>query len=189
MQIPVGFGQINWRLGGVALPSGAEVTLGFEQITPLTAAEFAQGANGAFGTNVMPVLTDDVSLLSTLVKLGPNATGASAEFFAPVVGGTDQLTCSPNMAYLVHKRSELGGREGRGRMYLPGVGEIYVDHTGAITGARQTALQTAVDELVVDLVAAQMQPVLLHNSATVPTEITSLTVDAVAATQRRRMRR
>jgi hypothetical protein len=97
-----------------------------------------------------------------------------------------------NCALLVRKRTALGGRRGRGRMYLPPfpLAEGGIDHAGkvdpALVSAWTASSQQAFNEGV--------SPVLLHATSPKsptppPTPITSFLVDSMIATQRRRLRR
>jgi hypothetical protein len=109
---------------------------------------------------------------------------------APVVGTNAGPPLPPNSAFLVRKRSALGGRPHRGRMYLPagiGVGEDSVPATGVMLEAQRSVLQTRVNAAF-----GVGDKVILHDSLTpgalTPTLITALTLEARLATQRRRLR-
>ncbi len=100
-----------------------------------------------------------------------------------------------NCAFLLHKRSGLGGRKNRGRMYLPGVNEALVDDKGlmsttAINGVNAAAAATLADIIAIEGVERM---VILHTQplgpvGTVPTPVTTLLLDPVLGTQRRRLR-
>lgn len=98
-------------------------------------------------------------------------------------------TLPQNCAYLVRKRTALGGRRGRGRMYVPPFwfSEATVDSRGYLTSAAVTAAQTRMNNWF-----SGSGWVILHApgiSATPdPTEIVSFVVQNQIATQRRRMR-
>ena len=190
--IPSGFAQINWRFTGTSCPNGAEVTLG-ANISSYTGspADAASDAIAAYNDNVDGIMPGTVTLSSVLVKFGPNATGPSAEVTSGNTGSGGGVSATPNVAWLVHKSTALGGRAGRGRMYWPGVQESEVDPSGVLSGAFVSGAQTAMDAFLSDLGLALLIPVVLHGAASPlssPTTITELTVDGRAATQRRRLR-
>lgn len=117
--------------------------------------------------------------------------GLPGVFEAPAnVVGTAAIGAPPNnVSTLVKKITALGGRSGRGRMFLPpfNLNETSVANNGMITGAVLATMQTGINAA---FWAANR--VLLHDSATPgspdPTPITSLIVDPQVATQRRRLR-
>jgi hypothetical protein len=190
--IPSGFAQINWKFTGTSCPNGAEVTLGVD-ISSFSGspADAAGDAITAYNDNVDPIMPATVTLASVLVKFGPNATGPSAEVSSGNAGSGGGASTSPNVCWLVHKTTALGGRAGRGRMYWPGVQESEVDPSGTLSGAFVTGAQTAMDNFLGDLGTALLIPVVLHGAASPlssPTTILELNVDGVAATQRRRLR-
>jgi hypothetical protein len=119
-------------------------------------------------------------------------TGPSALVSSNIQGTGGSNGISSNVSYLVRKVTALGGRAGRGRMYLPGPTEADVNEAGAILGARVTSLQAALNDFLTQMVADGDGPVLLHgvgSPISTPTPITSFSLDTRAATQRRRLRR
>lgn len=189
VSIPVGFGQISWNMGGIALPTRGTVTLGFENAGSLTAAAASAVAIAAWYDNVRPVQVDDLSGCVALVKLGPDATGPQASSSSSGTGGLTGNGLLPNTAILVQKVTALGGRRNRGRMYWPGLREEDVDSSGNIDGATTTAWSGAMGDLFADLTAGGMPPVVLHSDGGAPTPITTFNVLSIAATQRNRLRR
>lgn len=189
MIIPVGYAQANLRFGGAALPRGAEVTLGLDFSAFVgTTAELAQAVADAWEASMLDQQSTAITLESVLVKKGPNATGQSAEVFPGTAGTVAAATTSPQVSILVKKVTALGGREGRGRFYMPGYTEADIGADGSLDSTDLDSLQTDADAFHAALLAADIEPVLLHNSATTPTEILSFQVDSTVATQRRRLR-
>jgi len=189
MQIPVGHGQATWLLSGPVCPTGAVVTCGFFNATDRTASQCCLDLDNVFATNVMPVVVDGVTHVGTLVKLGPNDDGPTAIITGSTVGGISAQGTPPNVSALISKVTNVGGREGRGRFFLPGLPENDVDESGLITSGHLAILQPAMDDF---LTAAESEDVpleLLHNSSRNPSGITVLSVDVKVATQRRRLRR
>jgi hypothetical protein len=95
----------------------------------------------------------------------------------------------------VHKRTALGGRKGRGRLFIPwAVADSNVDEAGIIVPATVVTMQTAVTSFLNGIITEGMNMVLLHSpdksGVTVPpTTVSSLVVDGMIATQRRRLGR
>lgn len=190
--IPEGFAQINFKFGGVACPSGAEVTFGCDvsayagtpvDLATLAASEFE---------GVVEQMTTQLSLLSTLVKFGPNETGPSAEVATPHGGIDGGAAVPPNTSILVQKQTTQGGRSGKGRCYLPGFREDKVDGGGNVDATNLGNIGTALEIFRANMETADVPLVVLHgpNSPfTVPGFILELVPQAKVATQRRRLRR
>lgn len=193
MIIPTGYAQANWQLGGAALPLGAEITLGLDVSGfSFGASSAASECVSAWNDNIDPVMPSQITLNSVLVKYGPTATGPSAVAASGNIGSGSGSPTSPQVAFLVRKLTAQGGRAGRGRFFLPGVTEGVVDEAGIVSGAALTALGAALDGFYADLVASNLEPVLLHSAGSpvsTPTPITSFELDNRVATQRRRLRR
>lgn len=193
MIIPDGFGQVNFLFGGIAAPTGAQCTLGFH-VDPASGDAFAAatGFDAMWASRILPQQSSEILFLGCLVKFGPVDTGPSAQVSRSTAGSLTGNGSQPNVAYLVRKSSDLGGRSGRGRMYIPGVNEGDVNSSGALTSTRRTALQTAVEAFMADAATAGNPLYLLHGNSLgihVPSILTGLSVDATVATQRRRLRR
>lgn len=154
---------------------------------------------GAFATNILPVSFGAHYTLDSVVcyvgQDGPTTVEISTA--TPDTGIGAATTLPPNSAYLVRKRTDLGGRRGRGRMYLPCVAEGAVDNVGNVSSGTVAAIQTALDEWhehLTALVGGRLYPpVVLHRSEGIgtepaPTPVTRFTIDSKIATQRRRLR-
>lgn len=199
--IPEGFGSAIISLRWAGDPEPMAVTLGIagdaaNEDDVITAAG---GISNAFKDNVMPLLADDVELFN--VELTYQLTPLPDE---PIIGistqteaGSQDGTLLPqNCAYLCHKRTASGGRGGRGRFYLPGVEEANVDNLGNIDGSFLTVANAALAVFLTDLFDAPViqNAVVLHDSEGAfadadPHVITTMVMDPVIATQRRRLRR
>lgn len=194
MTIPTGFGQITYILGGTGLLTGAVCTMGFENTGAQTALACAQDAHARWDADLMPSLASSVQHQATLVKLGPDSTGASAVVTGAVTGGAGATSVSAAVCFLVHKQTNLGGRQGRGRMFIPGPLEAAVAPDGAIAAGTMTTVQAALTALIADATIDGMPFALLHdlNKGQIllsPTDLTGLALDSKVATQRRRQRR
>ena len=190
MRIPTNFLQANLVFTGSIVPLGAEVTLGFRHSgftgDPVDAAE---AIYTAFTTPVSTWATADLNFDRVRVKYGPNATGPSAEFAASSTGGQSGDAVSPQCSILVRKSTATGGRQGRGRSYLPGMPESKVGGGGALDGTFRSDVQDDLDTAIAELDLLGLNFVLLHGDLDAPTDITAWSVDLRIATQRRRNRR
>jgi hypothetical protein len=146
-------------------------------------------------------LDNETVITQVLVSLGTDGgedlVGAVA---ANVAGANTQATLPPNCAVLVHKRTARGGRRGRGRLFIPWyVGEASVDEAGVLLTGELNLAQAALNVWLASLATQNVPMVLLHDVSapgTVhpttpgpPDVVTSLTVDKLISTQRRRLGR
>lgn len=149
----------------------------------------------------MPAL---VTLDKAICRFGSDGADVVVESSNVPVAGTGTGARLPqNCAALVTKNTGLGGRQFKGRCYVPGVlQEDQVSATGAIVPAFVVTLQAAAQAWFDGLAFGAQGSVpltptpmhLLHSPPLVgptpaPTPVLALVVDAVIATQRRRLRR
>lgn len=145
-------------------------------------------------TNVVDnLLGNTYQLLRTEVLVGADPEPLQGVFAFTEVGPNATARAPQNCALLVQKRSALGGRANRGRMFVPGVlPEGNVNDQGMITAGTLASMQAAFDGLLSDISGAMTGAVdgmvVLHESALDPTPVTSLVVQPLIATQRRRLR-
>ncbi len=100
----------------------------------------------------------------------------------------------PAVAQVVGKLSAFGGRQHRGRFYLPGVPEVEIDEAGIVSAPRVAVVQQRINEMKDQL---ELTPVvdwlaLFHDStspAGPPDRITDLVVRPTVGTVRPRQRR
>ncbi|MQB02229.1 MAG: hypothetical protein GEU78_18625 [Actinobacteria bacterium] len=101
-------------------------------------------------------------------------------------GGTGQAI--PNVSVLVQKQTGLAGRRNRGRMYVPGIQAGGIGDDGVIDATQLTSWQAAAD-VWFDAADAILPLVILHETPPdTATPVLSLSVQALVATQRRRLR-
>lgn len=190
--IPVGFAQVAYRFTLAGDPEEMITTVGIDLdgIAGLpsgaaTAAmdAFAEGYSGAAWSTAWTVR-------GCTVYIGQDGgPPVIVEHVSDIVGVTTMATPPQNCAVLVRKQTGLGGRSGRGRMFIPpfALNEGNVTANGMLDPDFRSDTQTAVDAWM-----GELNPVLLHDSATpgspAPTPITSFVVDPRIATQRRRLR-
>ncbi len=107
---------------------------------------------------------------------------------------------------LIHKRTGMAGRRGRGRFFFPPsqLDEADISPAGFLSPAYVLSIDTNLLQAyaIIDAYSPSAGPVLLHGEPWVegsdppvfspapdPTAITSFTLDTRVATQRRRLRR
>lgn len=189
MNIPNGYGLVQHFFTGTGVPLGAAVTYGIANAALTTPAAAAETLHGIWGTRMMTNIASSCVLSTTRVKMGPNEDGPFAEFTDPIPGSSASAATSPNVAYLLEKRTAIGGRQGQGRCYQPGVREDTVDQAGVLSNTVIDAINIDLSDILADMDAANLPMFLLHSNALAPTEVTSMVCDTRAATQRRRLRR
>lgn len=191
MTIPIGFAQAAYQMGSNAGGDWtAVVTIGLDVTGQSTTdALYAEAIFDAFANNILDVVSSDARVNGVTIKYGPDATGRTIEHNELVVGGVGTTGMPPNVAFLARKLTGVGGRQGRGRMFVPGVPEASVDSNGALGGTPLANFQTACTAFFNDLTSADAPPVVLHGDALPPTDMTSIVALPVVATQRRRLRR
>lgn len=194
MEIPEGYAQANFIHTGSAVPTGAQWTLGLDVSNYAgDANECAESLRLAYIDAVMGGYNANTCVLSGIsVKFGPTLTGPSGFAFAAVAGLGGSAGGQPQVSYLIHKTTAFGGRAGRGRVYMPGVMEGFVNESGVVATEALEATQEAWTDFGAKLDVDLLPPVLLHGESspiTTPSPITAFVVDAQVATQRRRNRR
>lgn len=192
MLIPAGYAQVNFIHSGVGAPLGAQWTLGLNVDDFVGTASEAATAIGIDwqSAGMDDAMSASVTLDSILVKFGPNATGPSA-LVSVGVAGSQPASGSPAVSLLVQKVTSFGGRQGRGRCYIPGVSESLIDPSGVIAGGLVSTAQAALDDFFDKLTADELVPVLLHaegSPVSTPYHMDGFVVAGLAATQRRRIR-
>jgi len=193
MLIPAGYGQLNFKFTGQAVPTGAEVTVGFTNAESQTIGDvLAAVATSLVPADFASIIENDSQLATILVKLGPNDIGPSGEASVGLEGDAGSDGTVPNVAALVTKFTELGGRAGRGRLYWPFVMASWVDDAGTIGSGTVDTITECWNNFAGAMDTAGLPLTLLHGADSpidVPTPISGFLCQATAATQRRRLRR
>jgi hypothetical protein len=104
-------------------------------------------------------------------------------------GGRGGAAATPQVSFLIRKRTGFAGRKFRGRMYVPCVLEADVDDVGLVSGTAQSLLATFAAAVQGPGTSHIDQMVLLHSDSTAPTPIVDFTIEKMVATQRRRLSR
>ncbi len=193
MNIPPGYAQANLLFAGIAAPRGAQLAIGV-QLEPGTTNPVLVGQDmyDSFQGTMLLELDNDLTMLGCKVKIGPNTTGPDGTYFETNVGGVNSLAVSPQVALLVKKVTALGGRANKGRMFIPGIVENWVDGAGVVSPGVQASADTALASFLaaIALSGTMTGMVILHNAVELaPAAVTALKTDGRVATQRRRLRK
>lgn len=199
--IPVGYADVRVVLRAAGDPGPWNVTFGVDLDGVAGDYEAAGSAIAdAYANAWLPNSSSQVTLESVDLIIGqdgPDHLIYSVPDGRSGAGSTGYLP--QNCALLVQKRTNLGGRKHRGRMYLPNcLPDSQVDNIGVIVPSTVTAFQTTAADFLEDLNVGgdDGQPpvpmVILHSdlggTPPAPTPVTSLNVSGTIATQRRRLR-
>jgi hypothetical protein len=214
--IPPGFFMANVIIEHTGFARAAQVTFGIENAGDSNdPVVLANRIMAALGGPLAPRLDAQARFARVEVRLGQDGgeplVGVSD--VAPIQGTLVIESVTPNVAVLVHKRTSLGGRRNRGRLYLPWfLAEDGVDQVGTITPGSLAAIQTAMNDFLNLLETGGLigPMVVLHDSTRYvttrpspgvvvrtrsetttppPTPVVALQVDGRIATQRRRLDR
>jgi hypothetical protein len=198
--IPPGYGHVLYSIRLVNDPDPMALTFGvkIKNPGPLPTPDIQAGCfRQAFFDGIRPQLSNAYSLERTILRwVEDDGSPEKVNIDGTVVACTNTAAPLPqNCAYLVHKLSGLTGRRNRGRLYLPGGIEGEVDGNGRLSVAHRNGVQTGMNtfKTSIDACAAFDGMYVLHNlpiasPSIPPTKVTSLLVDPVIATQRRRLR-
>lgn len=167
------------------------------------ADDFSEQVEAVFG----PQISDEVTFDPCTVKLGDGSDVPIVAVAAnPAFGGGTDLgdLPSPQVQCLLKKITAFGGRKNRGRTYVPwAFGEGGIAENGLLTGDQVEAVQDAADALL-GAMTADNYPMVICNRViaidpdtdkpyvlayTIGQDVTQWTLEAYAATQRRRMPR
>lgn len=201
--IPQHHAQLTYKFSLSGDPDPYVITIGVKVTDPpasLTPNDVANGASNIFEDNLLPHLASVITYLGVEMAWTTDPLPSSPTIgVAPkslTGGNTGVTTIFPaNCAFLAHKRTGLAGRGGRGRMYIPGVGEGQADNTGTVVSGTVTAWNGGLAAFLADFVASTdfEYLCLFHDSLGAyalldPEPLSSITLDPVIATQRRRLR-
>lgn len=209
MTTPPGYADVSVAMKHSLLSRLAFITFGVDPTStdPVTIGSLIAGCITAAGS-LGPQLDSNVTWSHIKVRLGTDgAEDLAGVHTMNVVGGKTNSTPPPNTALLVHKYTARGGRRGRGRLFIPWfVSSAEVAEGGTISSSEVTLKQVAVTGFLANLTAAAVPMVVLHRASepwdpiketgvefpTVPGPpniVTSLVVDPLISTQRRRLGR
>lgn len=192
--VPVGYGVISILTRLVDVDRTFVTTFGYDGDASDDPVTDAAEVNTILKASGRPLAPGNYS--TGYVYLGVHAMRMTAT--GPIVGeapesivGTSSLTSMPpNCALLLSKVTTRGGRKGKGRMYLPpfNISESNVERDGSILTGNLATVQAYWASAFTALAASDVKPALLHSDGSTPDLITSWSVKALIATQRRRLR-
>lgn len=189
--IPENFGQVVFEMEFVSGPSNP--------MACVFGYEFTGDPDPSTHAGVLGDLWEDFislgsrfcnNLLFTAAKTLENPGGVSGLATYAALGTRTGTALPPQVAALARKNSLTGGRRGRGRTYLPGLEITQTTEGGFLVSAQQGALQGGIESVRTGAASAGLPLVILHDDGglTIPSGITSFEVQAILATQRRRIR-
>ena len=202
MATPPGFALCSYELKHSSMSRSAFITFGCDPSSADPNAVAALLAT-SFSTpgSLFACIDANVQLQSTRVSMGTDGGEDLVGASTILVACSRSISSLPaNCATLVHKLTARGGRRGRGRFYIPWTATATsTAENGTLLAADITAVQNAVNTWRAD-VATRVGPlVLLHRPSALgtqrpttpgpPNDITDMRVDALVATQRRRLGR
>jgi hypothetical protein len=197
-----GFADCSYELRHALMSRSAFLTFGIDNAgTDPTAV--AVGVSAAFGAtgSLFTAIDSQVTLVRTRVALGTDGGEDNVGLSSQVIACTATLNSTPpNCAVLVHKRTSRGGRRGRGRLYIPwAASNALTSENGSVIAADITRVQNAVTAWSNALSSGPGALVLLHRpsapgtghptSPGPPDVVSSMSVDPLIGTQRRRLGR
>lgn len=180
--------QLTFGFTGSALPYGAAVTVGVDIVAYAGSALALAELAGSYWGPILSHLGGSVRLVEVTAKFGPSSTGASASYDPDLVGSSADCANGAT-AILVQKLTNTGGRQGKGRFFLPCPADSDTSN-GIVSPSSLAALQTDLDDFYEGMLDADAPLVVLHtNPATAASPILSLHAAPRVATVRRRNRR
>jgi hypothetical protein len=192
--IPEGFANVRYVFALSGIQDEMSFAIGVSPPTGMTTPEIAVAADAAFaaaGFGGELAMCVGWSYLGTRVTRKFGGQPVVADYPLSVAGSVAVATIPPNCAMLIKKNTALGGRHGRGRLFVPpfNLREEYTDNAGYLTPAVQASQQAAWSLFLEALDTNALGPRLFHTDpVALPTTITSLQVTSQLGTQRRRMR-
>jgi len=208
--IPPGYGHVIHSLSLVGDSEPMAVTIGIlNDIDSFETDAGAQAAcdqmHAAFGSEIMDLVPNVYTHTQTELFYRRESETSSDPTHVAVssgstVGGASGAPLPQNCALLVHKRTSVAGRRGRGRCYIPGPEEGQVSAAGVVLNVVVADWQDHLDAWLAAIVASAniATAVVLHSTTLTipdpddlpsPYTITNLVMDSTIATQRRRLRK
>lgn len=200
MPTTAGYGAVSIRLTHSGMVRPAYCTFGIHP-TGTDPATMASSCMTAWLLSVNTVMDSEVTADQCTVRYGidgaEDVIGTSSN---TVTGVVTQASPSAQVAALVRKNTARGGRRGKGRMYIPWmISETNVDEMGTIASGSMSTYQAALTGLITQLDTGNVPMVVLHRPSKpgithpttpgAPNLVTSLILQSLIATQRRRLGR
>jgi hypothetical protein len=155
VEVVLNWGLTDLKIGHNVLHAG--VGAAFSPTAAEAQSVFAALTTGSAWTGLAAVLATDTALLSVTLRDLRTANQPLVSSTGAAVAGTGAGIALPNeTAVCVTLRTPLGGRSGRGRMYLPGFTVAAVGAGNIITPAVTAAVTTWVATIPAALTAGGM---------------------------------
>lgn len=146
---------------------------------------------GATGIYLASAASDSSQFTKTNVYVQQEIGLVGGEFVSNTNGTRSSQPPSPQVALICKKRTALVGRRYRGRMYLPAalLTQANVGPSGIVDAGALATIQSRCDSFLSGLSTIEYPMVLLHTHAPfTPTVVSSLQLEQLIGTQRRRVR-
>lgn len=197
-----GYADISIQLKNAASPRKAFITFGVHP-TPLDPNTIAQQVGNAVGStgSLRTRFDSNVTIGPTFCRFGVDGEEDHLGIDNLLQPGLNVTVSMPaNVSVLAVKRTARGGRRGRGRLFLPWyIGQGAMDEAGMIDSSTTTVLQNSFNIFLGLLTTNGVPMVVLHKTSDPavihptppgpPNLVTSLTLDPMVSTQRRRLGR
>ena len=193
MPVPIGHVEFWLRFALTGDPEPMYTALAYEIATPPFTQAQAEICIDRMQDLIRARVCDDYTLDGGFALVGNDGGDLRYDVTQAQAGQVVAQPLPQNCAVLLSKRTAVGGRANRGRMYVPGISGASVSPSGVLDGTTITNWQTTCSALMLSGMGAAgsnvLSPVLLHKSnAAAPTDLTVLDVSNRIATQRRRLR-
>jgi len=182
-----GTGELVFRFDGSLSGGEAISTLGYRALDPFDATQLNSIVT-AFGAGVVVHFNSSTSLvrLDSNFQVGANIVHTESTQGAGPGGNTQPLP--DQVAVLVRKLTAFSGRANRGRMFLPGVSLVGLTGPNNLDNTTRDNYQDGMEETLAAVQALEAFPVLHHRATLTTTDLTSVAVQSLLATQRGRIR-
>lgn len=198
--IPEGSYSAAFYLEGGVGTTPFVTTIGLQAADPgADPVDVANVAFAAYATNFMPSTSPQLTLTRVVLSVGQDGvSNPTVESNVPAVVGTGTGEYLPlSNALLLNKNTARLGRQGRGRMFIPGcMKDDQADISGRLGSTTVAAFNDVAQDFIDFLVdegegGLSLLPVLLHDFAVAddsPTPITAITVNPIVGTVRKRIK-
>lgn len=188
--IPDGFGECTVSFEYISGPSNPmAVVFGYQHGGGVNPSGHAETLADAWVASISTITLWTDNLLISSFDCVENPGGVSGGHVVSQLGTESAMGLPPQVAVLVRKVTDTGGRAGRGRMYLPGLTISHVLDGGFVHPTSRGLLQAEVSDFRSSIAASDLPMHVLHAGASpAPSSVVALEVQAILATQRRRIR-
>lgn len=145
-------------------------------------AEYLDDSIGLALSNIICVGTDLLDIQVTDLT-EPDGAQVTVDWAHGAAGGTSVLPA--NVALVLSKHTTRSGRSNRGRLYVPDISEDYF--AGSTFNVLYTTNVMALADAMKENPVAGYEPVVASHTTGEANVITSVTINQVACTQRRRL--